>query len=63
MQAANSRRGNSPWVPWREKTMNEDWKTKLKATLGFIVKGAKWYVKARYGVDVDQILKERTKDV
>lgn len=41
-----------------EKTMNEDWKTKLKAMLGFVVKGAKWYVKARYGVDVDEILKE-----
>jgi len=36
-----------------------NWRTKLKALLGFAVKGAKWYVKIRYGVDVDEILKER----
>lgn len=29
-----------------------------KPFIGIAFKGAKWYVKVRYGVDVDQILKE-----
>ena len=36
-----------------------NWRTTLKAVMGFAVKGAKWYVLVRYGVDVDKILKER----
>lgn len=40
-----------------------NWKTTLKAVCGFVVKGAKWYVLVRYGVDVDKILEEREKDV
>ena len=31
---------------------------KAKPFLGIIFRGAQWYVKARYSVDVDRILKE-----
>jgi hypothetical protein len=34
--------------------------TAIKPFIGIAVKGAKWYVKARYGVDVDKVLAETT---
>lgn len=42
--------------------MNNDFRTKLQALMGFVLKGAKAYVKIRYGVDVDEILKDREND-
>jgi hypothetical protein len=35
------------------------WK-KAKPFLGFLFKGAKWYVKLRYGIDVDEQLREQS---
>ena len=33
----------------------------IKPFLGVVVKGAKWYVKERYGVDVDKVLADQEK--
>jgi hypothetical protein len=42
--------------------MDETIRTKLRAIVGLLFRGAKAYVKVRYGVDVDEILKQRETD-